>query len=131
MNNKVLCPVSSKSGEQYRLTVGKDDALVQIHRQNKWIDFSAIGVALKLLSDEALRLYMYLVKLPLDYPWALFKSVIEKEAQLSIERYEIALAELMEKGYLTPGNIHLLGKDYKTNCYHFWESPALRQQQAS
>ena len=78
MNNKVLCPVSSRSGERYRLTVRKDYALVQVHRQNKWIDFSAMGVALKLLSDEALRLYLYLVKCPLDYPWALYKSVMEK-----------------------------------------------------
>ena len=131
MNNKVLCPVSSRSGERYRLTVGKEDAVLQIHRKYKCIDFTAMGNALKDLSDEALRLYFYLVKLPLDTPWALMETVVERDAKLLGERYEIALAELMEKEYLTPGEIDLQDKRYVTRCYHFWESPALRQQLAS
>jgi hypothetical protein len=101
--------------------------MIQIHRYNTGLDFRAIDGALLDLSLPALALYIYLDKLPLTLPWGLKESVVLSKTKLTSDSYELAWDELLRKGYLTPGEIHLNGKNYLTGSYHFWESPALNE----
>ena len=79
------------------------------------------------MSPLALVLYIYLDKLPTTMPWRLKESVVLSKTRLTSDGYDLALEELIRKGYLTPGEIHLNGKDYLTGSYHFGESPELNE----
>lgn len=127
MNNKVLHINTDDVSYGYSLSFTAQDKMLQIHRYNKGIDFRALDCALYDLSLPALALYIYLDKLPTTMPWGLKESVVLSKTQLTSAGYELALEELLRKGYLTPGEIHLNGKDYVTGSYHFWESPELNE----
>ncbi|MBE5810335.1 MAG: hypothetical protein E7318_05290 [Clostridiales bacterium] len=90
-------------------------------------DYFAVHALNYDLSPRALTLYIYLDKLPTTMPWGLKESVVLSKTQLTPDGYDLALEELIRKGYLTPGEIHLNGKDYLTGSYHFWESPELNE----
>ena len=125
MNQKVLHIDAADSTYGYPLSFNNQDKMIQIHRYNKGLDFLSIDGALLDLSLPALALYVYLEKLPTTTPWGLKESVVLSKTPLTSDGYELAWAELLQKGYLTPGEIHLKGKDYLTGSYHFWESPEL------
>ena len=127
MNHKVLHIDADDGDYGYSLSFHSQDKMIQIHRYNKGIDFLALDGALHNLSLPALALYVYLDKLPTTIPWGLKESVVLSKTQLTSDGYELALEELIRKRYLTPGEIHLNGKDYLTGIYHFWESPELNE----
>ena len=127
MNKKVLHINADDGDYGYPLSFRSQDKMIQIHRYNKGIDFRALDCALYDLSPRALVLYIYLDKLPTTMPWGLKESVVLSKTQLTSDGYDLALEELIRKGYLTPGEIHLSGKDYLTGSYHFWESPELNE----
>ena len=127
MNKKVLHINADDGDYGYPLSFQSKDKMIQIHRYNKGIDFRALDCALYDLSLPALALYVYLDKLPTTTPWGLKESVVLSKTQLTSDGSELALEELIQTGYLTPGEIHLGGKDYLTGSYHFWESPALNE----
>lgn len=127
MNNKVLHINANDDEYGSPLSFNGQDKMLQIHRYNKGIDFRALDCALYDLSLPALALYIYLDKLPTTLPWGLKESVVLSKTQLTSDSYELALEELIRKGYLTPGEIHLNGKDYLTGSYHFWEAPELNE----
>ena len=127
MNKKVLHIDADDGDYGYPLSFNAQDKMIQIHRYDTGLDFRAIDGALLDLSLPALALYIYLDKLPITIPWGLKKSVILSKTKLTSDSYELAWDELLRKGYLTPGEIHLNGKNYLTGSYHFWESPALNE----
>ena len=127
MNKKVLHMNANDGDYGYPLSFYSQDKMIQIHRYNTGLDFRAIDCALYDLSPRALVLYIYLDKLPLTIPWGLKESVILSKTKLTSDSYELAWDELLRKGYLSPGEIHLNGKNYLTGSYHFWESPALNE----
>ena len=127
MNKKVLHIDADDGDYGYPLSFNAQDKMIQIHRYNTGLDFRAIDGALLDLSLPALALYIYLDKLPLTIPWGVKESVVLSKTPLTSDSYELAWDELLRKGYLTPGEIHLNGKDYVTGSYHFWESPALHK----
>lgn len=111
----------------YPLSINSKSSMLQIHRYNKGINFHALDGALYDLNLPALALYAYLVKLPTTIPWNLQESVVLSKTQLTTDGYELALEELIRKGYLTPGEIHMNGKNYLTGSYHFWEAPEFNE----
>lgn len=127
MNHKTLHINANDDDHGYTLAFTSQDKMLQIHRYNKGIDFRSLDCALYDLSLPALALYVYLDKLPTTMPWGLKESVVLSKTQLTSDGYEFALEELIRKGYLTPGEIHLNGKDYLTGSYQFWESPELNE----
>lgn len=126
MSNRTIWVNFGDYGNVYKIELSPDQKLIQTHRKNKWIDFTSCQYAISTLSPEAFMLYMDLVMHSVDWPWALIEEQVTKNTQLTATDLEWAVQELIDKNYLTPGEINAFGKTYKRNCYHLWEEPSMR-----
>ena len=125
MNNKTIWVNFGDYGNTYKITVKNSQKLIQPHRINKGIDFLANRYAIEMLSPHAYMLYMYLLLNSVNCAWALSEDQVAKNTQLTADDLEWTVQELIDKKYLTAGEIDVVGKHYKKNCYHLWEEPSL------
>ena len=73
---------------------------------------------------------MYLIMHENDRVWALSSKDVYAKTQLTEKTYQKAIQELIEKKYLTAGEIDIgTGIKYKENAYHLWEKPSLASPQ--
>ena len=119
---------SYSSGRNFSLKLTPEQALIQIHRFRESINFEANNEALKNLSAEAFVLYMYLVKQHPKYLWRLAEKDVLRKTPLTSDTLKSAFEELVEKQYLTPGEVGEgipWSQLYTYNSYHLWEKPSL------
>lgn len=75
------------------------------------------------LSPCAYILYMSMVMDAVDREWAFDEEKMIARTSLEMNDLESAMQELMEMGYLTPGEICIAGTSHKRNAFHLWEQP--------
>ena len=125
---RVIVIDSPVSGLNFSLKLDPDQALIQTHRVLSGINFEANNEALKNLSAEAFVLYMYLVKHSPKSLWRLAEKDILKKTSLTADNLQSAFNELVEKHYLTPGEVGegiTYNQLHTYNSYHLWETPSL------
>ena len=112
-----------KNGTPYTIKQSNNQKLFQIHR-DQGINFEYNYTALKNLSQNAYTLYMYLIMHNPNRIWALSSKNIFEHTPLKKKTYMLAMHELQDKNYITPGAIKLSDNYiYNNNTYHIWESP--------
>ena len=125
MSDRTIWVNCGDYGRTYKITLAPEQKLILSHRYNKGITFDSNNYALRLLSPTAYMLYMYLIMHPDYWAWALSTEQIVKDTHLEKNDLEPAIQELIEKNFLTPGEINAYGRTYKKNSYHLWEDPKL------
>ena len=126
MRARTISVYEAKTGKHYGVQVAKNQKVIQIHRVKNGINFEANYEAMKNLSANAYVLYMYLIMHSEGRVWALSKVDVEAKTALKEKTYLKAVQELIEKKYLTPGDIDIGGeKPWIEEAYHLWETPSL------
>ena len=97
----------------------------QVHRQNNWWDYEAVGLAQAELTMPGFQLYMYLERQNTRAPWSVWPKKTAEVTQLNEFNLPGAVLELKKRGYLTTGKIELDGQMYEKNVFHFWERSEL------
>lgn len=110
-------------GTPYDIKVAYNQKVVQIHRLDSGITFSANKKALQSLSENAYSLYMYLIMHEQGRVWALSSKDIYANTHITKNKYQKTVSELIEKGYLTKGKIDGGVVEFTDNAYHLWEDP--------
>lgn len=130
MRGKTIQINNDSKGRSYAIQVAKNQKVIQIHRVKSSINFEANYEAMKELSSNTYVLYMYLIMHENDRVWALSSKDVYAKTQLTEKTYQKAIQELIEKKYLTAGEIDI-GTEikYKENAYHLWEKPSLASPQ--
>ena len=126
MRARTISVYERATGKHYGIQVAKNQKVVQIHRVKNGINFAASYQSLKDLTANAHLLYMYLLLHSEGRVWALSSKDVYERTHLTDKTYPKAVQELIEKKYLTPGDIDI-GTDapFTENAYHFWETPSL------
>lgn len=126
MRGKKIQINCDKQGRSYAIVVAKNQKVIQIHRAKNGISFAANYEAMKILTPNAYVLFMYLLMHENNRVWALSSKDVYEKTTLTEKTYPKAVQELINKGYLTAGEIDLgSGTKYKEDAYHLWESPDL------
>ena len=111
------------NGQDYPIKLAKNQKIIQIHKVNIGINYSANMKALNKLSANAFVLYMYLLDHDEMRLWALSSKDVINKTSLSKNTYPNAVNELIEKGFLEEKSIDIGQEQYSENTYHFWEDP--------
>lgn len=127
MRARTISVYERATGKHYSIQVAKNQKVIQIHRVKSSINFAANYEAMKDLSANAYVLYMYLIMHSEGRVWALSKVDVEAKTPLKEKTYLKAVQELIEKKYLTAGEIYLGEgeKKWTEEAYHMWETPSL------
>lgn len=105
------------------LNLKEEQITYQVHRVDSGINFKANRHAMTKLSPCAYMLYMSMVMDALEREWAFDEEKMIARTSLEMHDLESAIRELMEMGYLTPGEICIAGTSHKRNAFHLWEQP--------
>ena len=112
----------------FNINVGNDQRTYQVHRVGGGINFKANRRAMKMLSPEAYMLYMYMVMDTAEREWLLDEITVASKSRLKVSEVERAVQELLEKKYLTQGEISLGGSQHKRMAFHLWEDGAAHRE---
>ena len=108
----------------FNINVDNDQQTYQVHRVGGGINFKANRRAMKVLSPEAYMLYMCMVMDASDHEWLLDEETVASKSSLKPSDIERAVQELLEKKYLTQGEITIGGAQHKRKAFHLWENGA-------
>lgn len=117
--------IKSDNDSVYLVNLYKHQKIVQIHRVKGGINFQANAKAMKRLKPHTYVIYMYLMLHDNSRVWALSSKDAISKTQMSINPYNAAIKELIEKKYLIPGEIQTLNGKFSENVYHLFEDPDL------
>ena len=124
MANRKIRVALEKTWMFYNINLNENQITYQVHRVGNGINFKANRQAMMKLSPGAYMLYMSMVMDAVEREWAFDKEKMSARTSLELNDLESAVRELMEKGYLTPGEICIAGTSHKQNAFHLWEQPA-------
>ena len=124
MGNRKIRVALEKPWIFYNINLKEDQFTYQVHRVGNGINFKANRHAMTKLSPCAYMLYMSMVMDAVEREWAFDEEKMIARTSLEINDLESAIKELMETGYLTPGEICIAGTSHKHNAFHLWEQPA-------
>lgn len=110
-------------GTPYGIKVAYNQKVVQIHRLDSGVTFSATKKAQKTLTLYGFVLYMYLLLHEVNRVWALSSKDVYASTSLTEKTYPKAVKDLIDKGYLTQGKIDGGVVEFEENAYHLWEDP--------
>lgn len=129
MRARTISIYERATGKHYAIQVAKNQKVIQIHRVKSSINFAANYEAMKDLTANAYVLYMYLIMHSEGRVWALSKVDVEAKTPLKEKTYLKAVQELIDKKYLTAGEIDIGdGKKWTEEAYHLWETPSLNKE---
>jgi hypothetical protein len=128
MRARTISVYERATGKHYPIKVAKNQKVIQIHRVKSGINFAANYEAMKALTSNAYVLYMYLIMHSENRVWALSSKDVFEKTHLTEKTYPKAVQELINKNYLTAGEIYLGLGDTKwtEEAYHLWEAPSLK-----
>ena len=112
-----------KNGYNGSIKVAKNQKVIQIHRIKNGINFEANYKALATLTEHGYILYMYLLMHSNNRVWALSSKDVTERTPLTMNPYNAAVHDLIDKGYLVAGNIDEKELHFDVNAYHFLEDP--------
>ena len=115
--------IKGENNNVYLVNIYKNQKIIQIHRIKGGINFKANFKAMETLSTCAYILYMYLMIHDDSMVWALSSKDVYKRTHLTETTYPKSVQELIEKGYLVPGEIQTLDGKFSENVYHLFEDP--------
>jgi hypothetical protein len=120
-----------KNGYNGKIKVAKNQKVIQIHKIQNGINFEANYKALATLTEHGYILYMYLLMHSNDRIWALSSKDVTARTPLTMNPYNAAVHDLIEKGYLVKKDIDHMEYHFSENAYHFLEDPDNKEIQKS
>lgn len=115
-----------KNGYNGTIKVSKNQKVIQIHKIRTSINYEANMRALSTLTEHGYILYMYLVMHSDNRVWALSSKDVTAKTPLTMNPYNSAVHDLIDKRYLVKGEINMGDMHFSENAYHFLEDNRMR-----